>query len=121
MKVVIAGGREFNDYDLLREKCDKILSAQTDIEVVSGTARGADKLGERYAEEKGYPIQKFPADWKKYDKGAGSIRNEQMAKYADALIAFWDGVSSGTANMINWARHYGLKVKVVNYKKKKKV
>ena len=113
MKVIIAGGRTFNDYDLLCQKCDKALSLQSEIEIVSGTANGADKLGERYAIEKGYPIKQFPADWDQFGKGAGYRRNEEMAKYADALIAFWDGKSKGTKHMIDLANRHKLKVKVV--------
>ena len=113
MKIIIAGGREFNDYDLLCQNCDKALSLQTEIEIVSGTANGADKLGEQYANEKGYLIKQFPADWDKYGKSAGYKRNEEMAKYADALIAFWDGKSKGTKHMIDLAKRYELKVKVV--------
>jgi hypothetical protein len=115
MKVIIAGGRSFNDYKLLCEKCDKALSLKSDIEIVSGTANGADKLGEKYAKEKGYSVKQFPANWDKYGKGAGYIRNEEMAKYSDALIAFWDGQSKGTKHMIDLANRYGLMVKVYNY------
>ena len=113
MKVIIAGGRTFNDYDLLCQSCDKALSLQTEIEIVSGTANGTDKLGEKYANEKEYPIKQFPADWDKYGKSAGYKRNEEMAKYADALIAFWDGKSKGTKHMIDLAKRYELKVKLV--------
>jgi hypothetical protein len=112
-KVIIAGGRTFNNYDLLCQNCDKALSLQTEIEIVSGTANGADKLGEKYAKENGYSIKQFPADWNKYGKSAGYKRNEEMAKYSDALIAFWDGNSKGTKHMIDLAKRYGLKVKVV--------
>jgi hypothetical protein len=57
MKIIIAGGRTFNDYELLCENCDKAFSLQSEIEIVSGMANGADKLGEKYAKEKGYPIK----------------------------------------------------------------
>lgn len=113
MKVIIAGGRTFNDYKLLCQICDKALSLQNEVEIVSGTANGADKLGEKYAKEKGCPVKHFPADWDKYGKSAGYKRNEEMAKYADALIAFWDGKSKGTKHMIDLAKRYELKVKVV--------
>jgi hypothetical protein len=116
MKVIIAGGRTFNDYDLLYQNCDKVLRIKkNEIEIVSGTANGADKLGERYASEKGYPIKEFPANWDKYGKSAGYKRNEEMAKYADGLIAFWDGKSKGTKHMIDLAKQYELKVKVFIY------
>lgn len=111
MKIIIAGSRDFNDYETLKKVCDFMLSRQDEIEIVSGGARGADKLGESYAKEKGYPIKQFPADWSK-GKGAGYIRNEDMARYGDALIAFWDGESKGTEHMINLAKKHGLKVKV---------
>ena len=115
MKVIIAGGRGFNDYDLLCRKADKILSRQSEIEIVSGAARGADKFGERYADERGYPIKRFPADWGTFGKKAGYMRNEDMAEYADALIAFWDGTSKGTKHMIDIARNNDLKVRVITY------
>jgi len=84
--------------------------------VVSGTARGADKWGERYARRFNYIITKFPADWNKYGKSAGYIRNKQMAEYADHLIAFWDGESKGTKHMINLATKQGIIVDVIEYK-----
>ena len=115
MKVIIAGGRNFNDYNKLRESCDNILVNQKDVEIVSGTAAGADTLGERYAQEKGYEVKKFPAQWDLYGKSAGYKRNQQMAEYADGLIAFWDGKSKGTKHMIDIATNKGLKVRVVRY------
>ncbi len=117
MKVIIAGGRKFDDYDLLCKVCDHALSLQlhSDIEIVSGAADGADLLGEKYASDKNYALMRFPADWKKYGKSAGYRRNDEMAKYADALIAFWDGKSKGTKNMIDKAKLNGLKVKIVKY------
>lgn len=120
MKVIIAGGRKFNDYDLLKKSCDNALSLQKIVEVVSGVADGADKLGERYARESGHQIKRFPAKWYNangvYDKSAGYKRNKEMAQYADALIAFWNGSSNGTRHMIDLAHSYGLKVKVIPYK-----
>jgi len=113
MKIIIAGARLFTDYSLLKINCDKILSLQNEIEIVSGTANGADKLGEKYAKEKGYLLKKFPANWDAYGKSAGYKRNEEMALYSDALIAFWDGNSKGTKHMIDLAKKHGLKVRVV--------
>lgn len=92
-----------------------MLQNQKEIEIVSGCANGADKLGERYANERGYAIKRFPADWETFKKGAGHIRNEEMAKYADALIAFWNGKSKGTGHMIDLAKQYKLKVKIHFY------
>ena len=116
MKVIIAGSRNFKNYNLLKLKCDKALSNQTDIEIVSGTAHGADKLGEEYAKEKGYALKQFPADWNAKGKSAGYIRNREMAQYADALICFWDSKSKGAKMMIDLANEYKLKVKVYIFK-----
>ena len=119
LKVIIAGGRNFHDYELLCLKCDKALSQQSEVEIVSGTAYGADKLGERYANERGYPIKRFFPDWGKEGRKAGFIRNEAMALYGDALIAFWNGESKGTKHMIDLAEKHGLKVKTIIYDENK--
>ena len=116
MKIIIAGGRTFNDYNKLCSYCNHILQNQQVIEIVSGVANGADLLGERYAREKGYLIKQFPANWDN-GKSAGYIRNEEMAKYSDALIAFWDGSSKGTGHMINLAKIYNLKIRIYYYGK----
>jgi ABC-type enterochelin transport system substrate-binding protein len=112
--IIIAGGRTFNDYDSLKDTLDEILTVE-DFEVVSGGARGVDALGERYAKEKGHSVKLFPADWDKHGKAAGPIRNEEMAKYADGLVAFWDGSSRGTASMIKKAEKHNLEIKVIRY------
>ena len=113
MKLIIAGGRNFTDYKKLCQICDNILQDQTNIEIVSGAYyKGADKLGEQYAKERGCKIKQFPADWKRFGRAAGPKRNEQMANYADVLIAFWDGNSKGTKHMIELAKQARLKVKV---------
>lgn len=117
-KVIIAGSREFSDYQFLKEKLDYLLKdVKNHIEVVSGTAEGADQLGERYAKERNYALQQFPADWYGKGKSAGYLRNKQMAGYANALVAFWDGESKGTGHMIDLAKSAGLNVKIVYFKK----
>lgn len=113
MKVIIAGSRSFSNYKKLKDFCDKILINKKEVEIVSGTARGTDQLGERYAKEKGYKLTLFPADWDKYGKSAGYKRNIQMAEYADSLIAFWDKKSKGTKHMIDIAHQYKLKVRII--------
>jgi hypothetical protein len=116
MRVIIAGGRTFQDYNLLCRVCDYMLSeTKSDITIVSGTANGADKLGEQYANDRGYQIDRYPAEWDKYGKSAGYIRNEKMAENADALIAFWDHKSKGTRHMINIAMSKSLKIKIQEY------
>ncbi len=117
-RVIIAGGRDFNDYALLKDKCDSILANRIPshhIIIVSGAARGADSLGEKYAAERGFAVERFPADWVRDGKAAGVIRNAQMADNADALIAFWDGTSRGTKHMIDTALAKGLAVRVIKY------
>lgn len=119
-KVIIAGSRGFSNYKLLKESCDKFLREKKkthNIIIVSGHARGADLLGEKYAKDWGYDLEIYPADWKKHGKAAGFRRNEQMAQTADAVIAFWDGESHGTKHMIDIAEEKGLDKRVVNYGK----
>ena len=84
-------------------------------EVVIGCAQGADSHGETVARSMGIPVARFPADWKQYGKSAGIRRNAQMAEYADALIAVWDGQSRGTKNMIELASAKGLLVFVYRF------
>ena len=118
-RVIIAGTRTFDKYEFLRTSCDSILKSVRriyTIVIISGTARGVDRLGEQYARERGYEIRQYPADWKKYGKSAGYIRNSLMADNADALIAFWDGQSRGTKNMIETSKKKGLTVKIIHYK-----
>lgn len=115
-KVIIAGSRGFSNYPLLAETMDNLLrNIRVPITVVCGMARWADLLGEKYALDRGFQVQRYPADWDKYGKRAGYIRNEQMAQNADALVAFWDGESRGTKHMIDLAHRYGLKVRVKKY------
>ncbi len=115
-RVIIAGGRDFNDYSLLKTTMDKLLANITDeITVLCGQAKGADTLGEQYAKEMGYAVSYYPANWERYGKYAGYLRNEQMAQNADALVAFWDGKSHGTKHMLGLALQYGLKVRIKPY------
>jgi hypothetical protein len=118
-KVIVAGSRDFNDYELLKLKLDALLQNKIDnqdsVQIVSGGARGADSLGEQYAKEKSLDLKIFPADWDSYGKSAGFKRNSEMAQYADALVAFWDGKSKGTEHMINLAKRNGLHVRIVNF------
>lgn len=123
-RIIVAGSRKFDDSVLLYGILDDIVSNyKTDeIEIVSGGCVGADKIGEEYAESHGIRCNVFPALWHIYGKAAGPMRNEQMAKYAfDAdegiLVAFPIGDSKGTNNMIKWAKHYGLKVRVIDVDK----
>ena len=116
MKLIVAGSRfKDSEYDtrlpLVVQELDKKFP---DIsEIVSGTARGYDRLGERYAQSHHIPVERFPANWDEYGKSAGYRRNEDMANYADELIAFWDGVSKGTQHMINIMKNKNKPVTVI--------
>lgn len=118
LRVIIAGSRGFNNYDLLKKECDAFFVDKReiyDIVIISGGARGADKTGEKYAQDEGFALEIYPAQWKKFGKRAGYRRNEQMAEVADALIAFWDGSSKGTKHMIDIMNEKNLLVRVVEY------
>ncbi len=115
MKVIIAGGRNYNDYNILKKYCDYILKNSNNIEIVCGTAYGADKLGERYGIERGFKIKYFKPDWDKFKKSAGYIRNDEMAKYSDAAIVFWDEKSKGSKHMIDLSIKYKLKLRIFKF------
>jgi hypothetical protein len=126
-RIIIAGGRSFKDWGLFKMKVSSyiLLLDPEDTEIVSGgqvtidkdTGKkyGADYFAKCYAAEYHYPYKEFAADWDRWGKSAGPIRNRAMAVYGTHLIAFWDGKSLGTWNMIEEARQAGLKVKVVEY------
>ena len=130
IKVIVAGNRDFDNGGIFENAMTWLLPSDSDyaesIEIISGGCTGADALAEIYAKEWDIPLKVFPADWKKYGKYAGPIRNEEMAKYASSdeddwgmLIAFWDGKSRGTKNMIDMAFKYGLDVHVIMWKREK--
>lgn len=117
-RVIVAGGRDFIDYALMERTLDRLIyhkCLRREVEIVSGCARGADTLAIQWARSRGFPVKRFPADWDKYGRGAGSLRNIEMAEYGTHLIAFWDGKSRGTAHMIRTATEHGLKVRVIRY------
>ena len=131
LRIIVAGSRDFKDYPLLRDTLIDYLEVMDDTDVVdnpsqvkfiSGTAKGADILGEQFAYTYEYEVKRFVPDWNAYGKSAGYRRNAEMAKYASeaygVLFAFWDGQSKGTKHMIDLANKYGLEVHVVNYKEK---
>lgn len=114
MRVIVAGSREIADLATVARAIE--YSGFKVTEVVSGRARGVDRLGEAWADANGVPVKPFPAQWRRadgsVDKGAGHKRNEQMAQYADALVAVWDGKSTGTEDMIRRADKRGLSIYV---------
>lgn len=112
MKIIIAGSRTITDYNAVLQAICNSPSSFAITEVVSGVAAGPDRLGEQFAEEAQLPIKRFPADWQKHGRGAGYIRNTEMARYADGLIAVWDGKSNGTRHMIRTMEALGKLVHV---------
>lgn len=104
MRVIIAGSRDITKYDDVYEAIIESGWKDDITTVISGGARGVDKLGERFANSNGIPVEHFLANWNKHGKAAGYIRNQDMAMNADALIAVWDMKSKGTANMIEIAQ-----------------
>lgn len=116
-KLLICGGRHFDDYSTLEAQVKTILSEHSlryeDIEIVSGHCEGADRLGERFAAEHGVPVKLFPADWKKFGKAAGPIRNKQMVDYISdfpnsIVLGFVSVNSKGTKNTIKQAQAKGI-------------
>ena len=118
MRIVIAGSRGFEDYALLEQTLEHILDKHIEpVELVSGHAKGADLLAERFAKENDLPIHIIKPDWKTYGRAAGPIRNRQMLDYAmeelSLVVAFWDGKSKGTKNTIDTAKSLGIPVEII--------
>lgn len=116
-RIIVAGSRSFDNYSYLRSKLDEIIAGISDgVEIVSGNARGADSLGERYASEHNLPVALFPADWSVFGKPAGIIRNQIMinrvSKGKALVVVFWDGESRGALDMIRRARSAGIDTRV---------
>lgn len=117
LKVIIAGSRDFKDYEFLRLKLDNFCKYKgiESFTIISGTARGADKLGEYYAKEKNFPIEYHAANWDLYGRSAGYKRNQQMADIADVCIVFWDGKSKGSKHMFDIVTKKELETYLINY------
>ena len=116
IRFIVAGSRDFNDYELLKSEMDAILrfyDIKTEVTIISGGCRGADALGERYARENGIPLEIFEAEWDKYGRAAGPIRNEKMVEYSNAVICFWDNKSRGTFSLIKLANKHKKPIKII--------
>lgn len=112
MKIIIAGSRDLGTWS---QVTTAIHNSEWDgqiTEVVSGTARGVDRMGEEFGRVYKIPVKRFPANWDYYGKSAGYKRNQQMAEYADGLIVVWDGKSRGTKHMIDIMKALGKPVYV---------
>lgn len=119
MKVIIAGGRDFKNEPLLIQSVNDLMNEQSlenhEFEVISGGAKGADSMGRQLAEGNRLVLHLYPAQWDRFGKSAGYLRNEQMADIADYLLAFWDGKSKGTKHMIDIAERLNIPTTVINY------
>lgn len=115
MKLIVAGTRDFSDYELLCTYLDKIRVNDKNLEIISGGARGADSLGERYARQHRIPLKIVNADWESFGRSAGYKRNLEMGQYADKAIVFWDNQSKGTKNMITIMKQLNKQCYVVTY------
>lgn len=101
MIVAVVGSRTFADEKLLDETLSEFHAKNPITKIVSGGARGADSLAEKWARGKGIPVTVYPAEWEKYGRRAGMIRNRLIIADCQHCIAFWDGVSRGTKNDID--------------------
>lgn len=114
MKVAVIGSRTFNDY----EEVKRTLSTIKISTLISGGAKGADSLGERYANENNIPKTIFLPDWEKHGKAAGMIRNTDIINECELVVAFWDKSSKGTKDSIDKANKLGKKVLIITFKNK---
>ena len=125
MKLAVVGSRNFNDYNLMERYLDKIHSVEPITYIVSGGAKGADSLSEKWAVDNNIPTLIFKPDWNKYGKRAGFIRNEDIIKSCNKCISFWDGISKGTKHSINLCKKYNKKCKIIytdeNFIRKEKI
>ena len=112
MKIAVIGSRNFNDYELVKTT----LSTLNITLLVSGGAKGADSLGERYATENNIETLIFKPDWEKHGKAAGMIRNTDIINNADTVIAFWDGESKGTKDSITKAEKKNKNIIIIKIK-----
>lgn len=117
-KLIVAGGRDFNDAALM----ERVLIALADVDyadvsisIVTGMAKGADYLGYAFAKANGVTLYRFHAEWDRLGRSAGFIRNKQMGDFSDGLLAFWDGKSRGTDNMIQYMQSLSKPVHIINY------
>lgn len=115
MRIVIAGSRNYKNFEeaeVFIRACLGELKKDTPFIFLSGGCAGADRIGEMFAAKNGYKIEKFPAEWERFGRAAGPIRNRKMAQTCDLVICFWDGKSRGTKSMISLAKEYGKPVKI---------
>ena len=109
-RIVIGGYRKFNDYKVFKDFVDSCIGDENEITILSGHCKGVDLMGEQYAKEKGLLLEVYPAEWQKYGRAAGPIRNKQMVEKADVVIAFTCPRATGTKNLISHAKKLNKKM-----------
>jgi len=115
-RIIVCGGCNYSNYEAFKRQLDQVLAKYENVTLISGHAKGVDTMAECYASEKKIPIKVFPAEWTKYGKAAGPIRNTAMLQYAleqtAVVVAFWNGASRGTGNMLKQAEKTGVECHV---------
>lgn len=117
-KLIVAGGRDFDNTELLVDTLNELahtVFSDKGVSIVTGMARGADAMGSWFASRYNVKQYQFPADWEKYGKQAGFLRNMEMGNFADGVVAFWDGQSRGTKHMVEYMKKQNKYVHVVMY------
>jgi hypothetical protein len=112
MKVLVCGGRDFDDAELVDEVLNRINLDTPITWMVDGAARGADSLAYGWASARRIPTTRFFADWDRFGKSAGYRRNEEMAKWGPDLVVAFPG-GRGTQHMIDIAQRYNIRVYIV--------
>jgi len=115
MILLIAGSRTFDDYEFLKRKVEESIELEEVSLVISGGAKGADLLVEKFALEHELDFRCYPANWDKYGKRAGFIRNTEMVSLADVVLLFWDGKSKGTKSTLQLTRNKAKPLKVFRF------
>ena len=117
--MIVAGGRDYSNQNVVNYYIDRVKdvcdSRGLNLVIVCGMATGADTLGRNYAIPNGLEVLEFPADWNKYGKSAGYIRNKEMGDVADSAIVFWDGRSKGSKLMIDIMHELKKPVVAISY------
>lgn len=114
-RIAVVGCRDYENYSEAKpyiDFCIDRIKRKYTLIFVSGGCRGADRLGERYAVENGYMLERYPAEWRKYGSAAGPLRNQKMAQVSDYVICFWDGKSHGTKSMIEYAAQFQKPIRI---------
>lgn len=116
LDIAIIGSREFTDYEFMKKKLDKEFDNLTFVNaIISGGAKGADSLAEKYAEEIGRPMVVYRPDYKKYGRAAPFVRNTEIIEHCDVVFAFWNGKSNGTRDALNKAEKLGKQIHIIRF------